>query len=103
MPRQKKKPDHITQEDWDAVDSPPLTEKMLRNLRPTREVMPPHLFEKLVRAHEERQAQAAKEHEEVTLSVERGVVEHFQAGGGDWRGRMSAALRQVAQVKRDAT
>jgi hypothetical protein len=61
MPRQKKKPDHIAQEDWDAVDSPPLTEAMLRNLKPTRERMPPELFEKLVRANEEWQAQHAKE------------------------------------------
>ncbi len=102
MQRQKKKPDHIAQEDWDAVDSPPLTEKMLRNLRPASESMPPHLYEKLVRAYEERQAQEAKEREEVTLNVERGVVEHFKEGGGDWRGRMSAALRQAAQVKRSA-
>ncbi len=102
MPRQKKKPDHIAQEDWDAVDSPPLTETMLRNLRPARESMPPHLYEKLVQGFKERQAREAKEREDVTLSVERGVVEHFKEGGGDWRGRMSAALRQAAQVKRDA-
>ncbi|MGO8955477.1 MAG: BrnA antitoxin family protein [Rhodomicrobium sp.] len=102
MPKQKKKPDHIAQEDWDAVDSPPLTETMLRNMRPTRERMAPELFEKLVRAYDERQAAEAKEREEVTLSLDRGVVEHFKAGGGDWRGRMSAALRQAAQVKRSA-
>ena len=61
--------------------------------------------EKLVRCNEEwqaRQAAEAKEREEVTLSLERGVVERFKAGGGDWRGRMSAALRQAAQVKRSA-
>ena len=102
MPKQKKKPDHIAQEDWDAVDSPPLTETMLRNMRPTRERMAPELFEKLVRTNEEWQAQQAKEREEVTLNLDRGVVEHFKAGGGDWRGRMSAALRQAAQVKRSA-
>lgn len=28
------KPDHISQEDWDAVDSPPLTERMLKGMRP---------------------------------------------------------------------
>ncbi len=72
----KKKPDHIAQEDWDAVDSPPLTTKMLRNMRPARESMPPELFEKLVRAYDERQAAEAKEREEVTLSLDRDVVEH---------------------------
>jgi uncharacterized protein (DUF4415 family) len=102
MPRQKKKPDHISQEDWDAVDSPPLTETMLRNMRPASETMPPHLYEKLVRAYDERQALAAKELEDVTLSLDTDVVRHFKRGGGDWRGRMSAALRQAVQVKRSA-
>jgi uncharacterized protein (DUF4415 family) len=97
MPRQKKKPDDIAQEDWDAVDSPPLSGKMLRNMRPARESMPPHLYEKLVRAYKERQ-----EREDVTLSLDRDVVQHFKKGGGDWRGCMSAALRQAAQVKRGA-
>jgi uncharacterized protein (DUF4415 family) len=55
-----------------------------------------------VRAYKERQAQEAKEREDVTLSLNSDVVCHFKKGGGDWRGRMSAALRQAAQVKRDA-
>ena len=96
----KSKPDDISQEDWDAVDSPPLSSEFIARMRPSRERMAPELFEKLVRTNEEWQARAAKEREDVTLSVERGVVEHFKAGGGDWRRRMSAALRQAAQVKR---
>jgi uncharacterized protein (DUF4415 family) len=100
MPTRKKKPDHIAQEDWDAVDSPPLTETMLKNLRPARESMPPHLYEKLVRAQKEREAQEAAEREDVTLSLDRDVVRHFKAEGGDWRARISAALRHAAQVKR---
>ncbi len=96
----KRKPDDISQEDWDAVDSPPLSSEFIARMRPSRERMPPELFERLVRAYDERQAAEAKEREEVTLNLDRGVVEHFKAGGGDWRGRMSAALRQAAQVKR---
>lgn len=99
MPKPKKKPDHIAQEDWDAVDSPPLTETMLKNLRPSRERMSPHLYEKLVQAYEERQAEAAKE--DVTLRLDRDVIEHFKAGGAEWRSRMSAALRQAVRTKRD--
>ncbi len=34
---------------------------MLRNLKPARESMPPHLYEKLVRAFEERRARADRE------------------------------------------
>jgi uncharacterized protein (DUF4415 family) len=98
----KKKPDDISQEDWDAVDSPPLTSEMIARMRPSRERMAPELFEGLVRAFNERQAQEAAEREDVTLSLERDVVQHFKAGGGDWRARMSAALRHAAQVKRGA-
>jgi len=28
----KKKPDHIKQEDWDAVETPPLSKEMVSNL-----------------------------------------------------------------------
>ena len=49
----KKKPDHISQEDWDAVESPPLTETMPRNLKPSRERMPKHLFDRLAQAQQE--------------------------------------------------
>jgi uncharacterized protein (DUF4415 family) len=72
-------------------------------MRPSRERMPPELYEKLVKAYKERQAKEAGAQEEVTLSVDHDVVERFKEGGGDWRGRMSAALRQAAQVKRDAS
>jgi uncharacterized protein (DUF4415 family) len=94
----KKKPDHISQEDWDSVESPPLTETMLRNLKPSRERMPKHLFDKLVQAQQQRAGEAK---EDVTLSVDREVIEHFKAKGADWRNRMSAALRQAVRMKRE--
>jgi hypothetical protein len=40
MTRQVKKPDHISQEDWDSVDIPPLTDEQLARLRPAREIFP---------------------------------------------------------------
>jgi uncharacterized protein (DUF4415 family) len=33
-----------TREDWDAVDSPELTDEEIASLRPAREVLPPELF-----------------------------------------------------------
>ena len=35
-----KKPPHISQKDWDAVDFPPLTDEELAGMRPAREVFP---------------------------------------------------------------
>jgi uncharacterized protein (DUF4415 family) len=35
-----KKPDSIAAKDWDSVDSPPLTDRQLANLKPMRETFP---------------------------------------------------------------
>ena len=42
----KKKPDHISQEDWDAVDVPEWTEEMFRRAKPAREIFPDFDFPK---------------------------------------------------------
>mgnify|MGYP000495304025 CR=1 FL=1 len=39
MPKTSK-PDHITQEDWDAVDSPDLTKADFAKMRPAADVLP---------------------------------------------------------------
>jgi len=36
----KRKPDHISQEDWDAVDIPELTEEDFSRMKPASEVVP---------------------------------------------------------------
>jgi len=36
----KKKPDHIKQEDWDAVESPPLSNKVLSRMQPVKKAHP---------------------------------------------------------------
>ena len=38
-----------TQADWDAIDSPELTDDELASLRPAREALPPDLFEALTK------------------------------------------------------
>jgi uncharacterized protein (DUF4415 family) len=96
MPKQNPKPDHISQEAWDAVDSPPLTERMLRNMRPAREVMPPELFEKLTRG---RGPQKAPTKEAVSLRLDRDVVEYFRAQGLGWQTRINDVLRESAGLK----
>ena len=81
------------------MESPPLTDAMLRNMRPAREHMPPHLLEKLAERRKVREQAGGRE--EVTLTLDCDVVEHFKAEGEDWRGRMSAALRQAVRTKRE--
>ena len=47
----KLKPDNIAQEDWDAVDSPPLSSAFIAGMRPARETSP-HLVEAYRRGRE---------------------------------------------------
>jgi hypothetical protein len=35
-----RKPKDISQEDWDSVDSPPLSDEMIAAMRPLKEVFP---------------------------------------------------------------
>jgi uncharacterized protein (DUF4415 family) len=96
MTQQSRKPDHISQEDWDAVDSPPLTEKMLQGMRPVRERMPPEIFAKLTKG---RGPQKTPTKELVSLRVDRDVLEHFRSTGKGWQVRVNDALREAIKTK----
>lgn len=86
-----------TQEDWDAVDSPPLTDEELARMRPAREVMPPEFFEAI---EEMRKARGRPKVEApkvaVTLRLDPDVLDRFKASGKDWRSRMAEELRKAA-------
>jgi hypothetical protein len=53
----KKKPEHIEQEDWDAVDFPEIPEDRLREMKPLREK--PELLRALKKAQRALQAEKA--------------------------------------------
>ncbi len=53
----KKKPEHIAQEDWDAVDFPEIPEDRLREMRPLRGK--PELLKTLKRAQRALRAEKA--------------------------------------------
>lgn len=96
MPKQTQKPDHISREDWDAVDSPPLTKRMLQGMRPCRETMPPEVFAKLTKG---RGPQKAPTKEQVSLRVDRDVLDYFRSTGKGWQSRVNAALRKAMKEK----
>jgi len=90
----KRKPDHISQEAWDAVDSPPLTDEFLKGMRPAAEVDP-----ELVAAYRRfRGQQKAPTKQMVTLRLDPDVVEAFRATGTGWQRRMNDALRKAAGI-----
>jgi uncharacterized protein (DUF4415 family) len=88
----KRKPDHISQEAWDAVDSPPLTDEFMKGMRPMSETNP-ELLERLRRF---RGQQKAPTKQMVTLRLDPDVVEAFRATGAGWQRRMNDALRKAA-------
>jgi uncharacterized protein (DUF4415 family)/uncharacterized DUF497 family protein len=89
----------FTKEDWDAVDSPQLTDAELASMRPAREVLPRALFEKLTRRGE-RGPQKAPTKVAISIRLSQDVIDAFKAGGPGWQSRIDEALR--AAIKRSA-
>lgn len=86
-----------TQEDWDAVDFPEMTEEELAKMRPAREVLPAEFFmamDELRRSRGRPLAEHPKK--QVTLRLDEDVIAKFREGGQGWQGRMNAALRKAA-------
>lgn len=91
-----KKPEHITQEDWDDVDVPELTAEDFKKMRPAVEVVP-----QIVKAYKEGRlrgrpkAITTKKALHIRLSAD--VVEFFKAKGRGWQTRIDEALREYVK------
>ena len=87
----KKRPKHISKEDWDAVDSPPLTDEQLARMRPATEVVP-----EIVTAYRRsRGAQKAPLKVKTSIRLDADIVEHFKRQGRGWQSRVNAELRKL--------
>ena len=87
----KRKPKHVTQGDWDAVESPPLTEDQLAAMRPASETHP-EIVETYRRT---RGRQKAPRKVVTTIRLDADVVEYFKAQGRGWQTRINEKLREV--------
>jgi len=72
------KPDHISQEDWDAVEIPELTDDWFKQAR--RIGRPPSLAPK----------------EAINIRLDPDVLAYFRATGPGWQSRINAELRKAA-------
>ena len=81
----KRKPEHISQEDWDAVKSPPLSRKFISQMRPTKEVHPD--IPARVRG-----PQKAPTKVPVSLRLSKKVVDYFRAQGKGWQTKIDNIL-----------
>lgn len=93
----KRKPDHISQEDWDAVDVPEWTEEMFRRAKPASEVFPDFDFPK----PRPRGPQKTPTKLQTTVRFDQDVIEYFRGTGPGWQTRMNETLRrEVERQKR---
>lgn len=77
-----------TQQDWDEVDSPELTDEELAQMRPFAEVFP-ELAESL---------RTKGLQKFVRIQVSLPVIEAYQAKGPDWEARIDADLRKLNNI-----
>lgn len=97
-PKKKFEPGNsYTKEDWDAVDSPELTDDEIARMKPAKDILPLSFFESIAEARRGRgRPKVEKPLVPVTLRVEPDVLNAFKASGTDWRMRMNDALRKAA-------
>ena len=92
----KKKPDHVSQKDWDDVDIPELTDEDFARMRPAREVLPALIGEKpaaelIKQRGRPKKAQPKKA---VSLRIDPEVIDYFKSTGRGWQSRIDAALKE---------
>ena len=79
-----------SQADWDAVDSPELTDVELRRARPFAEVLP-----ELAAAIRKRGPARTKEAVSIRLDID--LVQKLRASGPGWQSRVNEALRRYLE------
>ncbi|MDQ0319553.1 uncharacterized protein (DUF4415 family) [Pararhizobium capsulatum DSM 1112] len=86
-----------SRDDWNAIDSPELSDEELANLRPAKDVLPNDFF-KAMDEHRKSRGRPAleKPKKQITLRLDEEVVAKFREGGKGWQGRMNKALRKAA-------
>jgi uncharacterized protein (DUF4415 family) len=95
MPK-RKRPDHISQQDWSAVDSPALTEKILLDLRPASDAFP-ELAKQAARKRGQRGPQKRPRKVTVSLRLDREIIAAYKAGGKGYQSRMADVLEKNAR------
>lgn len=80
-------PDTIAQEDWIAVDSPPLSPSFLAGMQPVSATHPD--IPRRVRG-----PQKAPRKTPVSLRLDEDIVAAFRATGRGWQSRINAALQE---------
>jgi uncharacterized protein (DUF4415 family) len=84
-----------TSEDWDAVQSPELTDEQMAKAKPLAEVLP-ELAASIRRGRGPNKAPTKKL---VSLRLSGQVIEAYKAKGPGWQSRIDADLRRINKIK----
>ncbi len=101
MSNRSKKPDVVSQEDWDAIESPEISDEIFAKMRPV-SIAAPELIDLQKKNLSKRgrpKAESPKKLQSLRLSED--VIGHFKAKGSGWQTRINEALEKiVAREKR---
>jgi len=91
----KRKPKHISQEDWDSVDSPEWTREDFARAKPAREVLPKIVGKKVATEMLRPRGRPPIELPKISTSIrlDADVVKKFKASGKGWQSRINHALK----------
>ena len=87
----KRKPKHMTKEDWDAVESPPLSDEMLSRMKPVKESHP-NIPSRVRGPHKP----PLKVPVSIRLSPE--VLEFFKSQGKGWQTKINNILHDYIKT-----
>jgi uncharacterized protein (DUF4415 family) len=82
----RKKPKDIMQQDWDAVESPDLSEDMLSKMKPVNEKHP-HIPRRV------RRPQKAPLKIPISIRLSSDVINYFKSQGAGWQSKINIILR----------
>jgi uncharacterized protein (DUF4415 family) len=86
-----------SKEDWDAVDSPEMTDEELASLRPAREVLPKEFFEAVdARRRQRGRPPVEAPRKLISIRLDQDVIEKFKASGKGWQSRINETLRKAS-------
>jgi uncharacterized protein (DUF4415 family) len=77
-------------------DNPPISDEQWRRMRPAHEVSPQLVARQLRRERGRPKSDTTKQ--QITLRIDRDVLEKFRSTGEGWQSRINAALRKAAKV-----
>jgi uncharacterized protein (DUF4415 family) len=86
----KKKPEKISQSDWDFVDSPPLSDEILSRMEPVQKNHP-----EIPRKVRGSQKTPHKVSVSIRLSPE--VIHYFKSEGEDWQAKIDKILYEYVK------